>query len=100
LDPIKGLKETLLPKSIEKTIEEQRVEGSDEEGFTLLKESIEEDNEFCEQLIEYFHKYFLVEFHMQRKEEYNTIIQNYERGTYLRWTMGTCHCLLRGEVSM
>jgi hypothetical protein len=46
----------------------------------LSKENIEENNEFCEQLIEHCHnKDFLVEFCMQRKEEYNIILQNYER---------------------
>jgi hypothetical protein len=56
LNPIKGLKETLLPKSIEDLIEEKRDDSGDEECFTLLKESIEEDNEFCEQLMENYHK--------------------------------------------
>jgi hypothetical protein len=80
LDPIEDLRETLLPKPIENTIGEQKDEDSDEESFEALKENIEEDNEFCEQLLEHCHnKDFLVKFCMQRREEYNTILQNYER---------------------
>jgi hypothetical protein len=80
LDPIKYLRETLLPKPIKNTIREKKVEDSDEESFEALKENIEEDNEFCEQLIEHCHnKDFLVRICMQRRKEYNTILQNYEK---------------------
>jgi hypothetical protein len=50
---IEGLKETLLLKSDENTTKEKRAEDSDEESFVALKENIEEDNEFCEQLLEH-----------------------------------------------
>jgi hypothetical protein len=52
LDPIEGLRETLLPKFFETIIERQEVDKSNEESFEFLKESIEGDEEFCEQLIE------------------------------------------------
>jgi hypothetical protein len=78
LDSIEGLNEILLLIFDENTIEEQRDEDGDEEDFVALKENIEEDNEFCEQLLEHCHdKNLLVKFCMQRKEEYNTILQNY-----------------------
>jgi hypothetical protein len=48
LDPIKYLRETLLPKPIKNTIREKKAEDSDKESFETLKENIEEDNEFCE----------------------------------------------------
>jgi hypothetical protein len=47
----------------------------DEESYQALKEILEEDNEFCEQLLENYHnKYLLVGFCMHRREEYNTIL--------------------------
>jgi hypothetical protein len=79
------LKETLLLKSDESTVEEEEIEDdSNEESFECLKENIQEDNEFCEQLLEHCHnKDFLVKFCVQRKEEYNVILQNYERNPTL-----------------
>jgi hypothetical protein len=63
LDPIEGLRETLLPEFVETTIERQEVDKSNEESFEFLKESIEEDEEFCEKLIELCpDKDFLVSF--------------------------------------
>jgi hypothetical protein len=78
---IEGLKETLLLKYDESTFEEEEIEDdSNEESFECLKENIQEDNEFCEQLLEHFHdKDFLVKFCVQRKKEYNAILQNYKR---------------------
>jgi hypothetical protein len=75
------LKETLLLKSDESTFEEEEIEDdSNEESFECLKENIQEDDELCEQLLEHFHdKDFLVKFCVQRKKEYNAILQNYKR---------------------
>jgi hypothetical protein len=75
---IEGLRETLLLKYDENTIREQE-DDSNEESFECLKENIEEDNEFCEQLLEHCDKDFLVRFCIQRKEEYDTILWNYEK---------------------
>jgi hypothetical protein len=51
------LKETLLLKYDESTIEEEEIEDdSNEESFECLKENIQEDNELCEQLLEHFHE--------------------------------------------
>jgi hypothetical protein len=74
------LKETLLLKSDEETTKETRSKESDEEIFMVLKENIEEDNEFCEQLLEHCRdEEFLVSFCIQRREEYNIVFQNYKR---------------------
>jgi hypothetical protein len=51
----------------------------DEESCQALKESIEEHNEFCEELVEHCHdEYFLVGICIQRREEFDTILQNYQ----------------------
>jgi hypothetical protein len=79
LDPIEGLRETLLPEFVETTVERQEVDNNNEESFECLKESTEEDYEFCEQLIELCpDKDFLVKFCQQREEEYDAILENYE----------------------
>jgi len=63
------LKETLLIKFDESTFEEGDIEDdSNEESFKCLKENIQEDDEFCEQVLEHCHnKEFLVKFCVQRK---------------------------------
>jgi hypothetical protein len=68
-DLIEGLKETLLLKSDESTIEEEEIEDdSNEENFECFKENIQEDNELCEQLLEHCHnKDFLVKFLCAKK---------------------------------
>jgi len=69
LNHIEILRETLLPNPIENLVEEEEVENdSDEEGFEYLKNNIQEENEFCKQLLEHFHdKDFLAKFCVQRK---------------------------------
>jgi hypothetical protein len=79
LDPIEVLRETLLLEFVETKIERQKVDKSNEESFECLKEIIEEDDEFCEQLIEIFPKRdFLVKFYQQREDECDSILNNYE----------------------
>jgi hypothetical protein len=75
------LNETLLLKSSESAVEEEEIEDdSNEENFECFKENIQEYNELCKKLLEHFHnKYFFVKFFVQRKEEYNAILQSYER---------------------
>jgi hypothetical protein len=46
LDPIEGLRETLLPEFVETTIERQEVDNNNEESFECLKESTDEDLSF------------------------------------------------------
>jgi len=79
------LRQKLLLKSDESTIVEYKIEdNSNEEMFECLKENIQEENEFCEQLLEYCHnKDILVRFCVQRKEEYDVVLQNYERNPTL-----------------
>jgi hypothetical protein len=73
------LREKLLPEFVETTIEKQEADNNNEESFESLKESIEEDDEFCEQLMKFFpDKEFLVKFFQQREEEYDSIIDDYE----------------------
>lgn len=51
----------------------------DEESYQELKESIEEDNEFHEQLVEHCHdEDLLVGLSIERREEFDTILQNYQ----------------------
>jgi hypothetical protein len=85
LDPIKGLRETLLPYFFETTLERQKFDDNSEEIFECLKENTEEDYKFCEQLIKICpNKYILVKFHEEREEEYDTIVQNYEASPTLK----------------
>jgi hypothetical protein len=64
---IVDLKEILHRKSNEITTLEKE-DDSNEESFECLKENIQEDNEFCEQLLGHCHnKNFLVRFYVQRK---------------------------------
>jgi hypothetical protein len=72
------LTETLLPKF---------VDNNNEEIFECLKESIEEDYEFCEKLIELCpNKVFLVKFCQQREEKYDSILEKYEERPTLNST--------------
>jgi hypothetical protein len=41
LDPIEGLRETLLPEFVETTVERQEVDNNNEESFECLKQSTE-----------------------------------------------------------
>jgi hypothetical protein len=69
-------------KSVKVTTKEHVFEDDchdDEEIYQLLKEIIEEDNEFCGQLVEHFHiKYFMVSLYIQMREEFDTIFQYYQ----------------------
>ena len=54
LDPIEGLRETLLPEFVEKIVERKEVDNNNEESFECLEQSTYEDYEFREKLIKLF----------------------------------------------